>query len=75
MSNVEYEARWFGDTSDLEPKIQGNFTGQTNSEFLFQRATVNNKNGYEFHKNVSRRPLPLGLCTEDGDKKLRQIQG
>lgn len=58
MSNIEYEARWFGDTSDPEPKIQRNFTGLEIPEFLFQPAimnrVLNKKIGYEFHKNVCR---------------------
>ncbi|XP_028406132.1 von Willebrand factor D and EGF domain-containing protein-like isoform X2 [Dendronephthya gigantea] len=52
LSNIEYEARWFGDISHPEPKIQRNFTGSEVPEFLFQPKITNDKNGYEFHKNV-----------------------
>ena len=57
LTNVEYEARWFGDSKDIQPKIQRSFTGLETPEFLFQprlyKQKLNETIGYEFHKNVS----------------------
>ena len=61
LTNVEYQARWFGDVNDPNPKVQANFTGLETPEFLFQprifRGKLNDKIGYAFHKNVSTRVL------------------
>ena len=57
LTNVEYQARWFGDVNDPNPKVQANFTGLEIPELLFQprvfRGKVNETIGYAFHKNVS----------------------
>ena len=56
LTNVEYQARWFGDVNDKNPKVQANFTGLETPEFLFQPrifgGQLNDKIGYAFHKNV-----------------------
>ncbi len=63
LTNVEYQARWYGDAKDLQPTIEADFTGLQFAEFLFQPKILNgvvNKIGYEFHKNVSIRHAILG---------------
>ena len=56
LTNVEYEARWFGDNTDFQPTIESNFTGLDDEEFLFEpkvyKGVENPKPGYEFHKYV-----------------------
>ena len=52
LTNIEYQAQWYGDAKDLLPKIEGNFTALQIPEFLFQPKTLN-PIGYEFHKLVS----------------------
>lgn len=56
LTNVEYEARWFADDEDAQPKIEKSFTGLELAEFLFEpkvfKGEVNKNPGYEFHKNV-----------------------
>ena len=56
LTNVEYEARWFADDKDEQPKIQKSFTGLQVAEFLFEpkifNGQINTNPGYDFHKHV-----------------------
>ena len=56
LTNIEYEARWFADDKDSQPKIERSFTGLELAEFLFEprvfKGVINQNPSYEFHKNV-----------------------
>jgi hypothetical protein len=64
LSNIEYEAQWYGDAKDLLPKIEAKFTGLQSPEFLFQPEILNgtrNNIGYKFHKLVSMHHAIFGI--------------
>ena len=55
LTNVEYQARWFGDIEDVNPKLQAYFTGLDTPELLFEHKLsqgLPKTTGYEFNKNV-----------------------
>ena len=56
LTNIEFEARWFADDKDAQPKIERSFTGLELAEFLFEprvfKGKTNPNPSYEFHKNV-----------------------